>query len=82
MTMPRWWGQLVSKLRRRRMVRVHLKGDAPSMEGFYRGIWAGHYVLEVAKMHEAVDRAVPLEGLVEIPRGNVLFLQTVTVVTS
>lgn len=79
--MPRWWGQLVSKLRRRRMVRVHLKSEEASLEGFYRGLWAGHYVLEVAKLHETADRSVDLGGLVEIPRENVLFLQTLVAVS-
>ena len=79
--MPRWWGQLTSKLRRTRTVRVHLQ-DGTTLSGFHRGVWAGHVVLELAKLHESVDVTVALDGLVEIPKGNILFVQTLMVVAS
>jgi len=78
---PEWLGRFTAWLfRRRRMVRVHLKGDAPSISGFYRGRWGGHYVLDIAKLHESVTSTVPLEGRVSIPIANVLFLQDVLAV--
>jgi hypothetical protein len=81
--MPRWLGRLIAwATRRRRMVRVHFKpgiGDAPSISGYLRGRWGGHYVIELAKLHESVDLAVPV-GAIEIPVANVLFLQVLTAV--
>jgi hypothetical protein len=80
---PAWLGRLLAwALRRRRMVRVHLKGDAPSISGFYRGRWDGHYVLDVAKLHVSTTQTELLEGRVSIPVGNVLFVQDVVAVES
>lgn len=57
-----------------------MAGDGPSIEGLlvsYRtGRYGGHYVLELAKVLEAVDASVTLEGnRVRIPRERVAFVQ-------
>ena len=81
--MPRWWGRAWSVFRRRRMVMVHFRdAGAASVSGFYRGVWAGHYIIEAPKLHETVDKAVPLDGMLEIPRDRVLYLQTMIAVAS
>ena len=64
---------------RKRLVRMHLDGDNPSLEGIRRGVpvrRAGHYVIEVASVVEGEDRTFKLEGdRVLIPRERVVFLQ-------
>ncbi len=60
--------------RRRQLVRVHVK-QGPSLEGLYIGRRGGHYVLELAKLLESPGATVPLDGWVEIPEQNVVFLQ-------
>lgn len=61
---------------RRRLVRLHLTGDQPSIEGVLTGFWAGHYVLRLAKVIEAADRSHSLEGpSVRVPRERVIFCQ-------
>lgn len=62
-------------LRRRRHVRLHLAGDAPSVEGIFVGFWAGHYVLHTPAVLEAVDKTRSLEGNLRVPRDRVLFVQ-------
>jgi hypothetical protein len=64
----------LSSRRGRKLVRAHLvKG--PSLEGVYAGRRGGCYVLERAKLLEAAGSTVALEGWVEIPERNVVFLQ-------
>lgn len=79
-----WLSRLISWLFRRppRLVRVHMKGEEPSITGFLRGRYDGHYVLLVAKLHESIDSTIPLEGIIEIPVGNVLFMQALVAVDS
>lgn len=61
---------------RRRLVRLHLTGGEPSIEGILVARWAGHYVLRAAKLVEA-SRTVTLAGDdVRVPRERVLFAQT------
>jgi hypothetical protein len=60
--------------RGRKLVRVHVQNGS-SLEGVYRGRRGGHYVLELAKLLESAGKTVALEGWVEIPERNVVFLQ-------
>ena len=67
---------------RKRLVRIHLKGDLPSIEGVIRtwatwGTW--HYTVRLAKVVEGEQRTFTLEGdKVRIPRENVAFVQVLT----
>lgn len=64
---------------RRKLVRIHLKGDLPSIEGVIRswftwGTW--HYTVRLAKIIEGEERSFTLEGgQVRVPRENVAFVQ-------
>lgn len=65
---------------RKRLVRVHLKDDLPSIEGLVRtfvtDMNGGHYVVELARVLERADATVTLEGSrVRIPRERVAFIQ-------
>ncbi len=66
-------------LLRRRLVRLHLEGNAPSLEGVLTGYplhHAGHYVLRLPALVEAEDRTVSLDGpVVRVPRERVAFCQ-------
>ena len=73
--MPAWLMRLAWKARGKRRVRLHLRGDDPSVEGILLGRYAGHYVLLTATMLEDEDTSVPLDGTVEVPAGNVVFVQ-------
>lgn len=58
-------------------IRVHLRNADPSIEGF---LWRpypvdGCYRLMRARLVENEDRSFDLEGEVDIPATNVLFLQ-------
>ena len=48
--------------RRKRRVRLHFFNNAPSIEGFFVGIWADHYVLRVPAILDKPGSSVPLEG--------------------
>lgn len=60
---------------RRRRVRLHLKDGAPSLDGLLVGSVDGHYLLKVARLVRAADETISLDGEVEVPRRNVLFIQ-------
>lgn len=67
-----WW------LRQSRaLVRVHMKPAAGSgtVEGFLMGRWGGHYILTRARLVEAPDRSIGMDGDLEVPSENVLFIQ-------
>lgn len=66
-----WW-------KRKRLVRVHLVGDEPSVEGVYIGRVDGHYRLEQASVIESAERSHTLEGWVLIPARKVAFVQVLT----
>ena len=64
---------------RKRLVRMHLDADNPSLEGLtgrlpiFRG---SHYVLELASLIEGEERTFKLDGnRVRVPRERVVFLQ-------
>lgn len=76
--MPWWWSRLAWRFRRRRLVRLHMDvpdGTPATIEGVRLGVWGGHYVLMLAKLLESAERTIPLDGLVEIPKSRVLFVQ-------
>lgn len=58
-----------------RLVRLHLKDDRPSIEGFLRWRPGSHYRLLKASVFEAEDRSHSIDGETWVPRENVLFLQ-------
>ncbi len=68
------WGLRVVK--RKKLVRVHLKDNGPSLEGFLTRL-PGRYVLKRPKVLEGESATVSLEGDVEIPSRNVQFWQTI-----
>lgn len=67
--------RLIWKVRGKRRVRLHLLGQAPSLEGVLAGRYGGHYVLLVSSLVEAEGRNVPLDGHLEVPAERVLFVQ-------
>jgi len=67
--------KLLWRLRGPRLVRLHLEGNQPSVEGLLLGRWGGHYVLREAKIVQGEQASVPVEGSVEVPEGRVLFAQ-------
>jgi hypothetical protein len=58
-----------------RMVRIHLEGTDPSLEGIYRGRRGGHYLLDVPQFVPTPGERKPLSGFVAVPIRRVLFLQ-------
>lgn len=67
-------------MRNRRLVRLHLVGDLPSLEGVlrtYRTARNGnHYILELVKVIQSPDASLTLEGeAVRVPREQVAFIQ-------
>ncbi|MBA3843436.1 MAG: hypothetical protein H0X39_12645 [Actinobacteria bacterium] len=45
------------------------------MDGVLLGRWAAHYVLLMPHLVQSGGSRVPLEGLVEVPAENVVFVQ-------
>lgn len=60
---------------RRRLVRLHMVGDAPSVEGILVGVVAGHYRLLKVSLLEAEGRTHDLDGEAWVPRERVLLVQ-------
>lgn len=65
---------------RKRLARVHLVDDLPSIEGLVRSYRSGlsgeHYVIELAKVLHGTDQTEALEGRrVLVPRERVAFIQ-------
>ncbi len=61
---------------RKRLVRLHLEGSQPSIEGILTGFWANHYVLATATVLETPERSYELDGLsVRVPRERVVMVQ-------
>lgn len=83
MSVP-WWRRFTRWALRRqpRLVRIHMHGDDPSITGFLLGRWGGHYVLAIAKLHETVETAVPLDGEISVPVANVYIVQRLVGVDS
>ena len=69
----RWW-----PWRRHRLARIHMRGDAPSLEGVYMGrVGRKHYRLEAARIIESAERSHDLEGYALVPVEGVAFIQVV-----
>lgn len=60
--------------RKRRLLRLHLDGGQPSIEGIFRGFEAGHYRLANAKLLRTTEQSLPL-GETWVPRERVLHAQ-------
>jgi hypothetical protein len=78
--MPRWIGRLLWSMRGKRRVTLQIMKpgdrDELTMEGILIGRWAGHYVLEVAKIIESPDKSVTLDArYVEVPADRVIFVE-------
>ena len=63
-----WW-------KRKRLVRLHLVGDEPSIEGILVGRTDGHYRVEQASVIESAERSHAVEGWVLVPVARVAFVQ-------
>jgi hypothetical protein len=79
LVMPRLLARLLYAIRGKRRVRYHLfdgnGGEGISLEGVELGCWAGHYVAILPRHLQAQDRAVALDGTIEIARERVIFRQ-------
>ena len=75
---PLWMLRLVWTIRGRKLARLHIRDADPSLEGILVGVTAGHYVLLNPKLVEAEDRTHALQGHIEVPVGNVLFVQVLS----
>jgi hypothetical protein len=75
--MPRWVARIVWSVRGRRLARLHMSGNDPSIEGILVGRWGGHYVLLKPRLLQEKDRSFSLEGRVEVPAERVLFVQVI-----
>jgi hypothetical protein len=60
---------------RKRRVRLHFKDGSPSLDGILTGSVDGHFILKTAVLLNGSENAITLDGDVEVPRRNVLFLQ-------
>ncbi len=77
--MPRWLARIVWCFRGKRLVRLHLADrpqvESPSIEGILVGRWTGHYILLQPKLLRTEEATLALEGTVEVPAENVVFVQ-------
>lgn len=62
---------------KRRRVRIHQAGDAPSIEGFLANSFNDHYRLLNPVLLEAPGRSHDLAGEVWVPRERVIFVETI-----
>jgi hypothetical protein len=60
---------------RKRRVRLHFKDRSPSLDGILTGTVDGHFIIRAAVLINGSEDVVTLDGDVEVPRRNVLFLQ-------
>ena len=61
---------------RRRLVRLHVVDDGPSVEGVLSGIRAGHYVLRDARLLTSAESSTQLDGRETwVPRSRVVLVQ-------
>lgn len=63
----------------RRMVRLHLAANEPSIEGVLLGRWGGDYHLLRAVVIAGPGHSIPLEGggSARVPTGQVVFVQDI-----
>ena len=71
--MPAWIMRLVWKVRGKRLVRLHLENNLPSVEGILAGRWGGHYVVLTPQVLS--DGSNKLSGHVEVPAERVVLVQ-------
>jgi hypothetical protein len=64
--------------RKKRLVRVHLTGNEPSIEGIWMGRVGKHYRIEVAQVIQATDESYDIEGHALIPAERVSFVQVLS----
>ena len=75
--MPRFLVRLMWAIRGRRLVRLHLAENQPSVEGILVGRWSGHYVVLAPKLLDATQRTFSLDGHLEVPAERVLYVQVI-----
>lgn len=75
--MPRFLMRLVWAVRGKRLARLHLADNQPSVEGILAGRWGGHYVVLAPKLLDKLDRTFSLEGHLEVPAERVLYVQVI-----
>ena len=75
--MPRFLLRLVWAVRGKRLVRLHLADNQPSVEGILVGRWSGHYVVLAPKILDADQRTFSLTGRLEVPAERVLYVQVI-----
>jgi hypothetical protein len=73
--MPEFQGR--RSLRAKRVARLHLKDNAPSVEGLLMGRFNGHYILQAPKILETKERTYSLDGWLEVPAEKVLYVQVI-----
>ena len=66
---------LFTNLLGKKRVRMHLKDDAPSIEGILMSSGGGNYTLVAAKAITGETESYSLEGTVVIQKKQVLFFQ-------
>lgn len=61
---------------RRKLVRLHMDGSRPSLEGILTGFWADHYLLTQPEIMAAPGETYALDGPeVRVPKTNVVFVE-------
>jgi len=71
--LPVWMMRLVWKVRGKRLVRLHLVDNLPSVEGILAGCWGGHYVVLTPNVLSDGDNK--LSGHAEVPSERVVLVQ-------
>lgn len=75
--MPRFLMRLLWAVRGKRLVRLHLAENQPSVEGILAGRWGGHYVVLAPKLLNDAQQTFSLDGHLEVPAERVLFVQVI-----
>lgn len=61
---------------RRKLVRLHMDGARPSLEGILIGFWADHYLLSQPQIIATSSESYALDGPeVRVPKTNVVFVE-------
>ena len=60
------------------MVRLHMDGDRPSIEGIWTGMIEGHYVIKKSSLLVHADAEPTPVGETYVPRDKVMFMQKVS----
>lgn len=79
MIAPRWMARVFWACRRKSRVLIHLEvppgTPVETLEGILLGRWGGHYVLLAPKVVHSPTQTMSLEGVVEVPKERVIFVQ-------